>query len=74
MLIVVALVVGLGAGLTAGVVLTRHSTAKRLTSILRPLGAAPLDRSDDSLDSALERLAKAVAKEQAVATSARASL
>jgi two-component system, OmpR family, sensor histidine kinase SenX3 len=57
-----------------GAFLARRFTARRLTGILHRLDADPLVGSDSSLPATLERLEKAVAKEQALAVSARASI
>ncbi len=66
----IALVLGGG----VGAFLARRSAARRLTDILHRLHADPLVTSSASLPVTLDRLEKAVAKEQALAVSARASI
>jgi two-component system sensor histidine kinase SenX3 len=72
--LVAILVIGLVLGAAVGIFVTRRMAARRVVDILRSLHAQPLASSGVGLSSAMERLEKAVAKEQAVAASARASL
>jgi two-component system sensor histidine kinase SenX3 len=57
-----------------GAFVARRSAARRLGGILHRLDAGPLVSSSSSLETTLDRLEKAVAKEQALAVSARASI
>jgi len=68
----IALVLVLGGA--AGAFLSRRSIARRLTAILHRLDADPFTTAGTSLATTLDRLEKAVAKEQALAVSARASI
>jgi two-component system sensor histidine kinase SenX3 len=70
----VALVLGLVLGVAAGIFVARRSAARRLHAILHRLDADPLGTPGLSFSATLDRLEKAVAKEQAVGVSARAAI
>jgi two-component system, OmpR family, sensor histidine kinase SenX3 len=71
---VVTLAIGLVLGVVAGACFARRSVRRRLTAILHRLDADPLAVSSVSLGTTLDCLEKAVAKEQAIGVSARASI
>ena len=74
MVALIALAAGLVLGVAVGIFFARRSTARRLHTILHRLDADPLVTSSLSLAATVDRLEKAVAKEQAIGVSARAAI
>jgi two-component system sensor histidine kinase SenX3 len=70
----VTLVIGLVLGLAAGIFFARRSAARRVHAVLHRLDADPLVTSSLSLTATLDRLEKAVAREQAIGATARAAI